>query len=281
MLGSVFRWVAIGCVAVLAGCTSSVIDETDDGGGGSGTDGRPGGMDGDDDGPGEPATACGVGDTELIGGGPPGPSGFPPPCSPQDNPGVNGYRCCSDDPSAVGGAKPDYMALGISDGATPYFSEARNDASRFGQCIRVGDLAGQGLVGAGVEGCPIPCNPTWPADWIDDVCGPARQCCQTVELQPTDCIVDDETGLYRPIAGDDIGPMYVWARGDHETHQDPGGSDCLEFAGGDPQAPAFQDCVRQLTVADQRGFCMALGVGQRCPLEDPGYVDACERLNAG
>lgn len=227
-----------------------------------------------------PSGPCGENDTELIGGGPPGPSGYPPPCNPQQEPGINGYRCCSDDPAAVGGALPAYQGKGI-DGDVPYFSEINNDLSQFGQCVRVGDLQGQGLLAGGVEGCPIPCNPTWSADEVQTVCGASRVCCQTVELQADDCVQDSTTGLFRPVTGDDIGVLTQWRPVDHDTHQDPNGSACLALAGGDVSGSAFQDCVRQLTVANQRGYCMALGPGQLCPLESPGYVDACEALNGG
>jgi hypothetical protein len=105
---------------------------------------------------------------------------------------------------------------------------------------------------------------------------------QTRELQPEDCVLDGDT--WRPVAGFDIGsnevvPMTSWAPADHATHQDPGGTGCQTFAGG--QNEAFSDCVANLTVADQRGFCMALGPGQACPGDDPSYLDACEQINMG
>lgn len=226
------------------------------------------------------AGACGVGDTDLIGGGPPGPLGFPPPCNPSTDPGTNGYRCCSDDPAAALGELPAFDGKGI-DGGVPYFAEANNDFSDFGMCVDVTQLAGQGLLGAGVEGCPIPCNPTWPLDSIDTVCGGTRVCCQTVELQPEDCVQDPDTGLYRPVTADDIGVFSQWRPGDHRTHQDPNGTSCLALAGGDVNGETFQDCVRQLSVANQRGYCMALGVGEVCPHAQPSYIDACELQNGG
>lgn len=226
------------------------------------------------------ASACGVGDTELLGGGPPGPLGFPPPCNPSQDPGTNGYRCCSDDPAAPDGQLPAYQGLGIM-GGTPFFAEANNDLGDFGICVDVTQTAGQGLVAPGVEGCPIPCNPTWPQDSIDTVCGSSRSCCQTVELEPEDCVQDQVTGLYRPVTGDDIGVLSQWKPQDHRTHQDPNGTSCLALASGNASSDVFQDCVRQLTVANQRGYCMALGAGQVCPHAQPGYVDACELLNGG
>lgn len=229
---------------------------------------------------GSPAGACGVGDTELIGGGPPGPLGFPPPCRPIIDPGTNGYRCCSDDPATLDGELPAFQGLGI-DGGAPLFAEANNDLAQFGLCVDVAQLEGQGLLAPGVEGCPIPCNPTWPADAIDSVCGAARVCCQTVELDPADCVMDVATGLYRPVTGEDIGLLSSWTPAEHATHQDPNGARCLALVDGDPSDPAFESCVRALTVANQRGYCMALGAGQACPHEQPSYVDACERLNGG
>jgi len=228
---------------------------------------------------------CGVGETELFGGGPPGPLGFPPPCNPQQDPGTNGYRCCSDDPATIGGMLPAYQGLGIQGGA-PLFAEANNDFSDFGMCVHVEELAGSGLQAAGVEGCPIPCNPTWPPDSIVDVCGTGRRCCQTVELQPEDCVQDADSGLWRPVTGNDIGepdssgnPVTLWRPQDHATHQDPNGVDCLAFATGDSTNEVFQGCVRALSVANQRGYCMTLGADQQCPHTLPDYLDACEQLN--
>ena len=46
--------------------------------------------------------------------------------------------------------------------------------------------------------------------------------------------------------------------------------DRLGAEGIDPKAQ-----VGSLSVADQRGFCMALMPGQTCPTTQPGFVDAC------
>ncbi len=189
------------------------------------------------------------------------------------------HFCCSDDPAAPEGAKPDYMGKNIDGGAKPYFSGDNNGLGTSGMCVRVDDIAGQGLIEFPAANCPIPCNPTWSAEWIDDVCGSSRVCCQTVELEAKDCVLGSDG--YRPVNGDDIGVLSQWKPADHATHQDPNGSSCLALAGGDNKSPVFQDCVRQLSVADQRGFCMALGAGVPCPTEQPGYVDACTALNAG
>ncbi|MEM9456774.1 MAG: hypothetical protein AAGF11_21535 [Myxococcota bacterium] len=226
--------------------------------------------------------ACGLSDTELVGGGPPGPLGYPDGCDPSNDPGINGYRCCSDDPAAAGGLAPDYQDKNISNAGLPYFSGNNNGFSRTGQCIHVAAIAGQGLLEAAAANCPIPCNPTWPGETIADVCGPARVCCQTRAIEPKDCIEDPETGLFRPVTGGDIiATLTNWRPGDHATHQDPNGSGCQALAGGDLQSPFFLDCVEQLNVANQRGFCMGLPAGQACPHEQPGYIDACEMLNGG
>lgn len=191
------------------------------------------------------------------------------------------HFCCSDDPAAVGGDKPNYAGKGISDGAMPYFSGDNNGLGVSGMCVRTDDIVGQGLMELPAINCPIPCNPTWDDAWIDDVCGPSRVCCQTVELEAKDCVVDPGTGMYRPVTGDDIGVLSAWKPADHATHQDPNGSSCLALAGGDQNSDTFTDCVRQLSVADQRGFCMALGVNGTCPTKQVGYVDACTQLNGG
>jgi len=270
---------ARGAVLVGVACGPTVETETGDGSGTSGDPSESASASADETG--APSGVCGEFDTELIGGGPPGPLGYPEGCSPISDPGVNGYRCCSDDPAAIGGAPPDYQGKNIPNADTPYFSGNNNDLSNTGQCVRVTDIAGQGLLEMAATDCPIPCNPAWAADIIDDVCGPARVCCQTRELQPEDCIIDPDTGLHRPVNGNDIGASSMWRPSDHATHQDPNGSACLALAGGEVSSSAFQDCVRQLSVADQRGFCMALGAGQLCPGEQPSYMDACEILNGG
>lgn len=227
------------------------------------------------------SSPCGVGDTELFGGGPPGPLGFPPPCRPLSDEGTNGYRCCSDDPATLDGLLPAYEGKGI-EGSLPSFSGNNNALSAWGMCVDVSQLAGLGgLTEAAAADCPIPCNPTWDQSSVDEVCGAGRTCCQTVELQPEDCVVDQVTGLYRPVTGEDIPALTQWKPSDHATHQDPNGSRCLALANGDSQSETFAGCVRELSVADQRGFCMALSPGQACPHTQPSYVDACEQLNGG
>lgn len=198
-------------------------------------------------------------------------------CNPQQESNCpDTHFCCSDDPAAPMGAKPDYMGKNISDGAPPYFSGPNNALSTSGMCVRTSDIAGQGLIDLAAANCPIPCNPTWEAAWISDVCGESRVCCQTVELDPKDCVND---GSFRPVNGGDIGTLTTWTPAEHETHQDPNGTSCMALAAG--SSSVFEDCVRQLSVADQRGFCMALGPGQLCPTQAPGYIDACTALNGG
>lgn len=264
------------------GCGPEVGNETGSMSTGSSSAGSAGPGSGSIDDTGTPMVgACGEFDTEIVGGGPPGPLGYPDGCSPQTDPGINGYRCCSDDPAAVGGLAPDYEGKNISNSGVPYFSGPNNGLSTSGQCIRVDDLPDQGLVEEAAAGCPIPCNPTWSDVLVTDVCGPARACCQTRPLEPEDCIMDPSTGLFRPVTGDDIGELSMWRPADHATHQDPNGTSCLALAGGDANSDTFVDCVRQLSVADQRGFCVALPAGGICPAADPSYVDACAMLNEG
>ncbi|MCX4242140.1 hypothetical protein [Paraliomyxa miuraensis] len=198
-------------------------------------------------------------------------------CNPQQESNCpDTHFCCSDDPAAPMGAKPNYMGKNIDGGEDPYFSGMNNALSTSGMCVRTADIAGQGLIELAAANCPIPCNPTWEADWINDVCGESRVCCQTVELEAKDCVQGSD-GV-RPVNGGDIGTLSQWRPGDHSTHQDPNGSSCLALAGGNSGSAVFQDCVRQLSVADQRGFCMALGAGQVCPTKAPGYIDACTAL---
>lgn len=213
-----------------------------------------------------------------------GPSGFPLRCNPRTQAGSGAYTCCSDDPAAEGGALPAYEGKGIS-GGVPLFSGSNNPTSTWGLCVKTADIPfGAGLQEAAAVSCPIPCNPTWAAGDITAVCGDGRVCCQTQQLQESDCVQDIVTGEFRAVTGLDIGATNAdgsvvtdWSPGAHATHQDPSGTACTAY--GSNQDPAFADCVAQLSVADQRGFCMALGPGQVCPLAQPSYVDACEALN--
>jgi hypothetical protein len=206
-------------------------------------------------------------------------------CNPrqQDN-CPDSHTCCSDDASSEGGALPSFMGKNIEGGATPFFAGMNNALGTRGLCVRTGDIPmGSGLLEPAAVNCPIPCNPTWADSEVSAVCGPSRVCCQTSELQPSDCVLEGD--VWRPATGADINvgsvtPTTMWTPGNHETHQDPGGTGCLTFAGG-AMNDSFADCVANLTVADQRGFCMALGPGQACPTDDPTYLDACEQINMG
>ena len=277
---------------VLSACVFACGPQTEDGGGGTeSTSVADASGDGDGDGDGGDGPAFGGNCGSLPPEGPTiapdelGPSGFPMRCNPRTQSGGGAYTCCSDDPAAVGGALPAYDGKGV-EGDTPIFSGDNNDLSTWGVCVKTADIpAGSGLQEAAAANCPVPCNPTWDAASIETVCGPSRVCCQTQELQASDCVQDIVTGQWRAVTGLDIGAtnpdgsiVTDWTVASHATHQDPGGLGCIEIT-GDNFGPAFQDCVLQLSVADQRGFCMALGPGQTCPLAQPTYVDACEALN--
>jgi len=195
------------------------------------------------------------------------------------------HFCCSDDPAAVGGGLPAYQtAAGPGDGPTAFFSGVNNGLGTKGMCVRREDLpSGAGLFEAAAANCPVPCNPTWPQEDRNEVCGTDRVCCQTVEIEPEDCIQDDD-GMWRPATGQDIleGNGTDWGPARHATHQDPGGQGCARFAGSsDLNNEMFTGCLAQLSVADQRGFCMALQPGQACPTEADTYMNACEQINAG
>lgn len=190
------------------------------------------------------------------------------------------HLCCSDDPAAQGGALPAYEGKGV-EGATAIFSGTNNSLGTAGMCVRTDDIpAGSGLIEFAAANCPIPCNPTWDQADKDAICGNTRVCCQTVELDPADCVMGDD-GMWRPVSGADIPDLTNWGPDRHATHQDPGGTGCRTFAGGDMASDLFNDCVSNLSVADQRGFCMALAPSQACPTEAPGYLDACTQINMG
>jgi len=190
------------------------------------------------------------------------------------------HFCCSDDPAARGGALPGYIGKDI-DGDEPLFSGINNAYSRSGMCLRTEDIpAGAGLLEPGAENCPVPCNSTWTQEEIWEVCGYNASCCQTVELEEADCVLDNDLGRYRPARGNDILELGdPWDEGAHATHQDPGLQGCAELALGDQAA--LEDCYRQLSVADQRGFCMFLntGMGEDCEFGKENYRSPCDWLN--
>ncbi|MBL4684000.1 MAG: hypothetical protein JKY37_05380 [Nannocystaceae bacterium] len=192
------------------------------------------------------------------------------------------HYCCADDPAAVDGLLPNYLQKDIGNSSSPYFSGVNNGLGTSGMCVNRDDIpTGSGLLEPIAANCPIPCNPTWVRDEIDIVCGATRVCCQTGQLEAADCVRDDEGEPYRPVNGADIGGLTDWNAAAHATHQDAAGIECTGIAMGDQTSDAFLNCIAQLTVADQRGFCMALEAGQVCPTEKPTYVDACTVLNGG
>lgn len=206
------------------------------------------------------------------------------------------HTCCSDDPSTADGELPTYAGK-TNAGSTPLYADLANNAGTSGMCVNTKKIgAGLSLTAAPAAGCPIPCNPKWSASDVDTICGAdftqggtQSVCCQTVELGPEDCVqTDNGTGSFRPVTGADIGneggadkvvPRTNWAAADHDTHQDPGGKVCIALAGGDTGSAKFAECIRHLTVADQRGFCMQIAAGTGCPTAAPTYIDACEAKN--
>jgi hypothetical protein len=211
--------------------------------------------------------------------------------------GSGSYVCCSDDPAALDLSDLGTPALPTYGGGTgiPLFSSALNDASASGFCIATSQVPLDAAIGEPGPGqaCPKPCNPTWATEDISSVCGPNTSCCASVELQELDCGFDPalgDGGCWRPVTGGDImglGGINVsdWSTSDHVTHQDPGGQGCEAFvlsqaaaistAGVSPQDAQIA-CFRNLTVANQRGFCQG---AMDCPLANPAYRDACEQKN--
>jgi len=192
------------------------------------------------------------------------------------------HFCCSDDPAtAEDGALPAYEGKMVSGTtSTPLYSDAANRAGTSGMCVNRDEIpAGIGLLSAAAANCPIPCNPTWSDANIEAVCGELRVCCQTVELGDKDCVLPDGETQWRPVTGADIGSMGVspvsnWNAVAHNTHQDPNGTVCSTAFGQGSEE--WTQCIRQLSVADQRGFCMGLGPMQNCPTSLDTYQDACE-----
>lgn len=197
-------------------------------------------------------------------------------CSPAAATGCpDGEQCCSDDPATVGGKLPNYYGSDDPAYGVPIFSNNNNQLSTQGMCVNTTDL-GSPLV----NGCPIPCNPKWSDNEVNAICM-GTKCCQTQELDPNkDCIFDPMAKRWRAVTGADIFTidpatmkgLTSWG-GLHTTNQDPQGSNCGIFAsggGGTPNKETQDDCIRQLTVADQRGFCYS---------ECPCIEDVCEQKN--
>jgi hypothetical protein len=226
-------------------------------------------------------------------------------CSPGgESPCPDGYICCSDDPAAIdlddldAVVLPEYQGRGGT--GTPLFSGGNNSLSITGMCIEEGAVPVMGaLADGGAQGCPVPCNPNWGEADIGEVCGDNTICCQTVELEPEDCVLDPalgSNGCFRPVTGADIIGLSSgldateWKGTEHATHQDPSGVNCKTFAGGvtpsqlaDLGLTAKQletACFNRLTVADARGYCLGKSATvSQCPLEQAVYRDACEQRN--
>jgi hypothetical protein len=225
-------------------------------------------------------------------------------CSPGgDSPCPDGYICCSDDPAALDldnlglEVLPEYQGRGGT--GTPIFSGGNNSLSITGMCIEEGKVPPEGaLADVGAQGCPVPCNPTWTGDQIDEVCGNNTICCQTVELEQKDCVLDPaagDNGCYRPVDGSDIKGLggldaTEWRGTEHATHQDPNGNSCKTFVNGVSQSvldskmitadELREACFARLTVANARGYCLGKSpTVTACPLDQPTYRDACEQRN--
>lgn len=202
------------------------------------------------------------------------PAGF---CSPAEDPQCpEGFVCCSDDPATVGGKIPNYFAPLDDVHGVPIFSGNNNPLSYSGQCVLTG-----GFTSPFANGCPVPCNPTWEPDRLLEICGATTTCCAFTELDPTtDCVLDPDTQKWRAVTGADIPDLTSWG-GQHTTNQDPVGTSCMIFAsgGGSLDQDVYADCVRQLTVADQRGFCYdPAGCPCRedlCDMKNPSWVPRC------
>ncbi|NVB36900.1 hypothetical protein G6O69_03600 [Pseudenhygromyxa sp. WMMC2535] len=227
------------------------------------------------------------------------PAGASPNCPTQ---GGEEYQCCSDDPAAIKlgdlAAEVTPRYTGRDGEGSPIFSGVNNPISRSGMCIKSGSVPAAGaLADVNASGCPVPCNPTWDSGDVDDICGEGSICCQTVELEADDCVLDPDigdAGCWRPATGNDIvdlGGLEVtsWTANEHSTNQDPGGVGCRTFAegvGSDVlEANGITEdnlkaaCFRRLTVGNQRGFCLG-GTGvNACPLAQSSYRDACEQMN--
>jgi hypothetical protein len=206
--------------------------------------------------------------------------------------------CCSDDPTALDFGALDAFVTPLYQGGggvgTPIFSGGNNPLSRSGYCLAEQTPAGVGLDEINAQGCRVPCNPTWSSDDVALVCGPLARCCQTVELDPADCVLDPtlgNNGCFRAVTGMDIQGIGTtgltnWASTAHVTHQDPSGLNCELFVSSLPLADlgltaseVLIECYRRLTVANQRGSCFADAELDSCPLAAADYIDACEQMN--
>lgn len=204
------------------------------------------------------------------------------PCNPtnKDADCGFGYICCSDDPATTQGRVPNYFTQTVDDKyGTPIFSAENNELSYSGQCVKTG-----GFDSPFASGCAVPCNPTWEAARVAEICGTVAVCCSFTELDPAkDCVIDPDTGMWRAVRGTDIGPLSKWGA-QHTTNQDPTGASCTLFASGGvpgetPDKVVLDDCYDQLSVADQRGFCYAPSAcpcrEDLCDMKNPGWIPRC------
>ena len=204
-------------------------------------------------------------------------------CNPSHTPDGEEHKCCSDDPATVDGGLPRYAGHNAS-GGRPLFSGDNNNEGTSGVCVRTANVD-DALTERAAAGCPVPCNPTWNADEVDSVCGRGKVCCQTVKMDERDCIFDEEQERWRAVTGFDIATFAPsgqiitdWRPGAHVTHQDPAGNRCAELSGvddNDSSSMVYRDCLRRLSVANQRGFCRE---PEDCCV-DRSYRDVCERMN--
>lgn len=193
------------------------------------------------------------------------------------------HKCCSDDPATFDGGLPAYSGHNPN-GGLPLFSGDSNNAGTSGVCVRTANVEDP-LTEFEASGCPVPCNPTWNAGEVEDVCGRGKVCCQTVQMDERDCIFDEEQQRWRAVTGLDIamfGPsgqiITDWSPSAHVTHQDPAGNRCAALTGvndNDSSNGAYRDCLLRLTVANQRGFCREAA---ECCV-DRNYRDVCEQMN--
>ena len=216
-------------------------------------------------------------------------------CKPSgDIPCPTGYFCCSDDPAALSVKGSDVSAMDSLPGfngnaskisatgvfAKPMAAGDQNEEGSSGMCVDLAKYSlGPKLENSKAAGCPIPCNPQWDSGDVKTVCGEGASCCQTVEIVAADCAKDKDTGCYHPATGEDARLQQIeWGKGEKATFQ------ANLCSGYDPKKDkdAYIACVRRLSVADQRGFCVGGGSeGKKtCPLAASSYKDACEQLNS-
>ncbi len=217
-----------------------------------------------------------------------------PTCSPALDDCEGGAPCCSTDPAAIDLDALDQLVLPAYSGKSitggiPLFADGNNALSQRGICIDE-DVPPQ----AGLElapGCPIPCDPRWDNNDVEEVCGGSAICCQIEELTLDDCVFDPtrgDAGCWRPVTGFDIvglGGMDLseWGASEHATHQDPGlaaDGACETWVAGLPPEVDPDEfraaCQRRLGVASSRGLCLG-GQAMVCPYAQPSYRDACEQ----